>query len=80
VAELPHPPARYLEKSFLDIEAEKIDRRKAAPWPAPRRKSDTVWMGAADAAGLVRCRRTDFQSVPRRVAEGRRRIGNPSYF
>ena len=52
-AQLPHPPARYLEKSFLDIEAEKIDRRKAAPWPAPRRKGDTVWMGAADASGLV---------------------------
>ena len=52
-AELPHPPARYLEKSFLDIEAEKIDRRKAAPWPAPRRKGDTIWMGAADASGLV---------------------------
>ena len=52
-AELPHPPARYLEKDFLDGEAEKIDRRKAMPWPAPRQKGDTIWMGAADASGLV---------------------------
>ena len=29
-AQLPHPPARYFEPKFLDIEVEKIDRRKAA--------------------------------------------------
>ena len=52
-AELPHPPARYLESSFLDAEAEKIDMRKAGPWPAPRQKGDTIWMGAADSSGLV---------------------------
>ena len=50
---LAHPPARYLEKAFLDEEAEQIDRRRAAPWPEPRRKGDTIWMGAADASGLV---------------------------
>jgi len=50
---LPHPPARYLEKAFIDEEAEKIDRRRAAPWPERGAQGDTVWMGAADASGLV---------------------------
>jgi gamma-glutamyltranspeptidase/glutathione hydrolase len=44
---------QFLAAPFLDAEAEKIDRSKAAPWPAPRGKGDTVWMGAADASGLV---------------------------
>ncbi len=44
---------RLLSKSFLDAEADKIDRRKAAKWPAPPGEGDTVWMGAADASGLV---------------------------
>jgi gamma-glutamyltranspeptidase/glutathione hydrolase len=52
-ARLPHPVERYLDAKFLDAEAEKIDPRKAAPWPAPAEKSDTIWMGAADASGLV---------------------------
>ena len=52
-ARLAHPPARYLEKSFLDAEAGKIDRREAAKWPAPPGDGDTIWMGAADASGLV---------------------------
>ena len=34
-------------------EARKIDRRKAAPWPAPPAKGDTIWMGAADSSGLA---------------------------
>ncbi|TMJ03255.1 MAG: gamma-glutamyltransferase [Alphaproteobacteria bacterium] len=50
---LPHPAARYLEKSFLDAEAARIDRRKAARWPAPKGEGDTIWMGAADSSGLV---------------------------
>ena len=50
---LPHPVARYLDAKLLDAEARAIDRRKAAPWPSPPRKGDTVWMGAADASGLV---------------------------
>ena len=50
---LSDPPARYLEKSFLDTEAQKIDRRKAARWPAPPGDGDTIWMGAADSHGLV---------------------------
>jgi gamma-glutamyltranspeptidase/glutathione hydrolase len=47
------PPARYLDKAFLDAEAPKIDRRKAARWPAQPGDGDTIWMGAADSSGLV---------------------------
>jgi gamma-glutamyltranspeptidase/glutathione hydrolase len=50
---LPHPVDRYLQPKFLDTEARRIDRRKAAHWPAPYGEGDTVWMGAADATGLV---------------------------
>jgi gamma-glutamyltranspeptidase len=52
-ARLPHPPERYLAQSFLEAEARRIDRRKAAPWPAPSRRGDTIWMGAADSSGMV---------------------------
>jgi gamma-glutamyltranspeptidase/glutathione hydrolase len=47
------PVQRYLDAGFLDGEALKIDRRRAAHWPAPYGEGDTVWMGAADASGLV---------------------------
>jgi len=50
---LPHPVTRYLDAKFLDGEARRIDRRKAAPWPVPPGEGDTIWMGAADARGLV---------------------------
>src|SRR5262245_54098370 len=50
---LPHPPDRCLDAAFLDAEAVKIDRRKAARWPTPYGEGDTIWMGAADAAGRV---------------------------
>lgn len=50
---LAHPPERYFDKAFLDAEAGKIDRRKAARWPAPKGEGDTIWMGAADKSGLV---------------------------
>jgi gamma-glutamyltranspeptidase len=50
---LPHPPDRYLGPQVLDIEVRKIDRSKAAQWPAPWGEGDTVWMGAADASGLA---------------------------
>jgi gamma-glutamyltranspeptidase len=43
----------FLAAEYLDAEAQAIDRRKAAPWPARSAKGDTVWMGAADASGLV---------------------------
>jgi gamma-glutamyltranspeptidase/glutathione hydrolase len=51
--QLPHAPDRYLEAPFLDAETLEIDRRKAAKWPVSPGSSDTVWMGAADSAGLV---------------------------
>ncbi|MCW5694319.1 MAG: gamma-glutamyltransferase [Pseudolabrys sp.] len=47
------PLSRYLEAAFLDGEAAKIDMKKAAPWPDPSARGDTIWMGAADASGLV---------------------------
>ena len=50
---LPHPVDRYLDAKFLDAEARTIDRRKAARWPVPAGEGGTVWMGAADASGLV---------------------------
>ena len=50
---LPHSLDRYLDAKFLEAEANKIDRKKAAPWPAPPEKGDTIWMGAADSSGLV---------------------------
>jgi gamma-glutamyltranspeptidase/glutathione hydrolase len=43
----------FLAPKFLDAEVEKIDRKRAARWPAPYGEGDTVWMGAADASGLV---------------------------
>jgi gamma-glutamyltranspeptidase len=52
-ARIAEPLARYLDKAFLDAEAAKIDRRKAAKWPARSGEGDTIWMGTADASGLV---------------------------
>jgi gamma-glutamyltranspeptidase/glutathione hydrolase len=43
----------FLLPAFLEAEAAKIDRNKAAKWPAPYGEGDTIWMGAADAGGLV---------------------------
>ena len=48
-----HPLDRYLEDEYLNSQAAKIDRKKAAPWPAPPGDGDTIWMGAADSSGLV---------------------------
>src|SRR5262249_5211500 len=50
---LPAPPEGYLDSEFLESEVAKIDRRRAAKWPLTRNSGDTVWMGAADASGLV---------------------------
>jgi gamma-glutamyltranspeptidase/glutathione hydrolase len=43
----------FLDAKFLDVEVQKIDRAKAAKWPAPPGEGDTIWMGAADSSGLV---------------------------
>jgi gamma-glutamyltranspeptidase/glutathione hydrolase len=45
--------SQFLSPAFLDAEATKIDVKKAARWPAPHGEGDTIWMGAADASGLV---------------------------
>jgi oxamate amidohydrolase len=50
---LPYPVDRFLAPAFLNAEALGIDRRKAAKWPQPYGEGDTIWMGAADASGLV---------------------------
>ncbi|WP_341990960.1 gamma-glutamyltransferase [Azorhizobium sp. AG788] len=50
---LEHDPASFLTKAALDGEAGLIDRRRALPWPQPAQRGDTIWLGAADASGLV---------------------------
>jgi gamma-glutamyltranspeptidase/glutathione hydrolase len=51
---VPQPPERFLDAAFLDAEATRIDRNKAARWPQPGAGGgDTIWMGAADESGLV---------------------------
>ena len=50
---LPHPPDRYLEPAFLDAQALAIDRQRASRWRPSGGGGDTIWMGAADASGLV---------------------------
>ncbi|MGE3150968.1 MAG: gamma-glutamyltransferase, partial [Pseudorhodoplanes sp.] len=52
-ARITTPLARFLAPDFLNGEAAMIDRRKAAPWPAPPGGGDTIWMGAADSSGLA---------------------------
>ena len=44
---------QFLSPAFLDSDAAAIDRRKAAAFPIRWGEGDTVWMGAADASGLV---------------------------
>jgi oxamate amidohydrolase len=43
----------FLSPAFLDEQVGKIDMRRAAKWPASDAQGDTIWMGAADASGLV---------------------------
>jgi gamma-glutamyltranspeptidase/glutathione hydrolase len=43
----------FFKAGFLDQQVAKIDASKAAKWPAPYGEGDTIWMGAADASGLV---------------------------
>jgi gamma-glutamyltranspeptidase/glutathione hydrolase len=50
---LAHALDRCLEARFIAGEAMKIDRHQAARWPVPYGEGDTVWMGAADASGLI---------------------------
>ncbi len=43
--------AELLSAPRLDREAARIDKGRAAPWPLPPDKGDTVWMGAIDGEG-----------------------------
>jgi oxamate amidohydrolase len=51
--DLAHALDRCLEPRFIAGQTMKIDRRKAARWPLGSGEGDTIWMGAADATGLV---------------------------
>jgi gamma-glutamyltranspeptidase/glutathione hydrolase len=50
---LAHSLDRVLDDRNIAGEAMKIDRNKAARWPLAAASGDTIWMGAADASGLV---------------------------
>jgi gamma-glutamyltranspeptidase len=50
---LSHDPGSFLLPAALEREAKAIDRARAAPWPQPAGEGDTIWLGAADASGLV---------------------------
>src|ERR1700761_1982518 len=50
---LPYPLERVLDDRTLAGEASKIDPCRAAKWPLAAGAGDTIWMGAADAGGLV---------------------------
>ena len=45
--------SRFLDAKFLDRKPKKSIARKAARWPLSSGEGDTIWMGAADASGLV---------------------------
>ncbi len=45
--------AHLLSPGFLENEAAKIDKRRAASWPFKADKGDTIWMGAIDQSGLA---------------------------
>nr|WP_051094059.1 gamma-glutamyltransferase family protein [Kaistia granuli] len=42
----------HLSSRVLEREVARIDMKRAAPWPQPAKKGDTVWIGAIDASGL----------------------------
>jgi gamma-glutamyltranspeptidase len=48
-----HDFGALLSAPWLDGQAERIDMKRAAPWPLPPDAGDTVWMGAIDATGLA---------------------------
>lgn len=43
----------FLAPAFLEREARAIAKDRAAAWPAPPAKGDTVWMGAVDDQGIA---------------------------
>jgi gamma-glutamyltranspeptidase len=44
---------RFLEARWLDQEVQRIDRKRAAPWPLSGGVGDTIWIGAVDENGLA---------------------------
>ena len=50
---LDHDPASFLTPAALQREAEAISASRAAPFPLPPARGDTIWMGAIDANGLA---------------------------
>lgn len=46
-------PLAFLTPEAIDREARAIDIGRAAPWPEPAGKGDTIWIGAADSSGLA---------------------------
>jgi gamma-glutamyltranspeptidase len=42
---------KFLDSSYLDDLASRIDMRQAAPWPDQSSHGDTVWLGAIDREG-----------------------------
>jgi oxamate amidohydrolase len=45
--------SRLTSPAFLESEAAEIDMHRAAPWPLPADKGDTVWMSAIDDGGVA---------------------------
>jgi oxamate amidohydrolase len=52
-ARLAHDPAGFLTPNVFEREKERIDMKRAAPFPLPPSAGDTVWMGAIDRDGLA---------------------------
>lgn len=51
---MPEDPALHLTPERFRAEAERIDRRRAAPWPLPKPEDgDTIWCGAIDKDGMA---------------------------
>jgi len=44
---------KLLSPALLQAEADRIDMKRAAPWPLPPEQGDTIWMGAIDGQGLA---------------------------
>lgn len=49
---VPELPKSFLTADWLGAEAEKIDMKRALPWPQPASAGDTIWMGAVDSKGV----------------------------
>jgi gamma-glutamyltranspeptidase len=47
------PAEAFLDDTVLEWGAGAIDMSRALPWPSVAREGDTIWMGAADADGMV---------------------------